>query len=73
MTNLGYKPVINLETAEKTEEKLDKTLLIKWAIAGFAFGNGMFFSYPEYAAEVMGTSDFWFDKYKDLFLSLIHI
>ncbi|HPZ25205.1 MAG TPA: heavy metal translocating P-type ATPase metal-binding domain-containing protein, partial [Kaistella sp.] len=67
LTNLGYKPVINLETAEKTEEKLDKTLLIKWAIAGFAFGNGMFFSYPEYAAEVMGTSDFWFDKYKDLF------
>ena len=50
LTNLGYKPVINLETAEKTEEKLDKTLLIKWAIAGFAFGNGMFFSYPEYAA-----------------------
>ena len=67
LTNLGYKPVINLETAEKVEEKLDKTLLIKWAIAGFAFGNGMFFSYPEYAAEVMGTSDFWFDKYKDLF------
>jgi len=67
LTNLGYKPVINLETAEKTEEKLDKTLLIKWAIAGFAFGNGMFFSYPEYAAELMATSDFWFEKYKDLF------
>lgn len=67
LTNLGYKPVINLETAEKKEESYDKTLLIKWAIAGFAFGNGMFFSYPEYAAEVMGTSDFWFDKYKSLF------
>ncbi|WP_447951502.1 heavy metal translocating P-type ATPase [Chryseobacterium koreense] len=67
LTNLGYKPVINLETAEKKEESYDKTLLIKWAIAGFAFGNGMFFSYPEYAAEVMGTSDFWFDKYKNLF------
>ena len=67
LTNLGYKPVINLETAERKEETLDKTLLIKLAIAGFAFGNGMFFSYPEYAAEVMGTSDFWFDKYKNLF------
>ncbi|WP_304343185.1 heavy metal translocating P-type ATPase metal-binding domain-containing protein [Chryseobacterium koreense] len=67
LTNLGYKPVVNLETAEKKEETYDKTLLIKWAIAGFAFGNGMFFSYPEYAAEVMGTSDFWFDKYKSLF------
>lgn len=67
LTNLGYKPVINLETAEKKEEFLDKSLLIKMAIAGFAFGNGMFFSYPEYAAELMGTNDFWWDKYKHLF------
>jgi len=67
LTNLGYKPVINLETAEKKEDFLDKTLLIKLAIAGFAFGNGMFFSFPEYAQEIMGTSDFWMDKYKNLF------
>ena len=67
LTNLGYKPVINLETVDKKEEFLDKTLLIKLAIAGFAFGNGMFFSYPEYAAELMGTSDFWFDQYKNMF------
>jgi Cu+-exporting ATPase len=67
LTNLGYKPVISLETAEKKEEHLDKSLLIKLAIAGFAFGNGMFFSYPEYAQEIMGTSDFWMEKYKHLF------
>ncbi len=67
LTNLGYKPVINLETADKKEEHLDKTLMIKLAIAGFAFGNGMFFSYPEYAAEILGTSDFWIEKYKHLF------
>ena len=63
LTNLGYKPVINLETSEKKEEKLDKTLLIKLAIAGFAFGNGMFFSFPEY----IGGEDIWMEKYKDLF------
>ena len=67
LTNLGYKPVINLETADKKEEFLDKTLIIKLAIAGFAFGNGMFFSYPEYAGELMGTTDFWMEKYKPLF------
>lgn len=67
LTNLGYKPVINLETAEKKEEIFDKSLLIKLAVAGFAFGNGMFFSYPEYAAQIMGSTDFWFEKYKTLF------
>ncbi len=67
LTNLGYKPVINLETAEKKHEFLDKSLLIKLAIAGFAFGNGMFFSFPEYAAEIIGTTDFWMEKYKHLF------
>lgn len=67
LTNLGYKPVVNLETADKKEESFDKTLVIKWAIAGFAFGNGMFFSYPEYATDVMGTNDYWWDNYKHLF------
>lgn len=67
LTNLGYKPVINLETADRKEEHLDKGLLIKLAVAGFAFGNGMFFSYPEYAQELMGTTDAWMDSYKNLF------
>lgn len=67
LTQLGYKPVINLQTAERNEEFLDKTLMIKLAIAGFAFGNGMFFSYPEYAQQIMGTSDQWMETYKNLF------
>lgn len=67
LSNLGYKPVISLESSDKTEVKLDRTLIIKLAIAGFAFGNGMFFSYPEYAADLMGTNDFYWDSYKHLF------
>ncbi len=69
LTNLGYKPVISLETAEKKEEFLDKTLLIKLAVAGFAFGNGMFFSLPEY----LGGEDFWMIKYKNLFRFLMFL
>lgn len=67
LTNLGYKPVVTLETADRKEEFLDKTLLIKLAIAGFAFGNGMFFSLPEYTSQWSGTTDFWMETYKDLF------
>lgn len=67
LTNLGYKPVITLESAERKEEKYDRSLILKLAVAGFAFGNGMFFSYPEYAEQIMGTTDFWMEKYKHLF------
>lgn len=67
LTNLGYKPVVNLESAEKKEEFLDKTLIIKIAIAGFAFGNGMFFSWPEY----VGGNDVYFHQYKNLFRLLL--
>src|SRR5690606_12658964 len=67
LTNLGYKPVITLESAERKEETYDRSLLLKLAVAGFAFGNGMFFSYPEYAEQLMGTTDFWMEKYKHLF------
>ena len=63
LTNLGYKPVINLETADKKHDNLDKSLLIKLAVAGFAFGNGMFFSFPEY----INGNDVWLDSYKNLF------
>lgn len=69
LTNLGYKPVINLETSKKTEEKTDRSLLIKLAIAGFAFGNGMFFSLPEY----IGGEDIWMVKYKTLFRFLMFL
>lgn len=63
LTNFGYKPVINLETADKKKETLDKSLLIKLAIAGFAFGNSMFLSFPEY----FDSNDAWSESYKYLF------
>jgi len=73
LTNLGYKPVINLESAEKKVEKVDKNLIIKVAIAGFAFGNGMFFSLPEYWAEWFGWGDIWLEHYVPLFRWLMFV
>lgn len=69
LTNLGYKPAISLETAEKNEDHLDKSLLVKLAIAGFAFGNGMFLAFPEY----IGGEDYWMDQYKNLFRFLMFL
>ena len=69
LTNLGYKPAISLETADKNEDHLDKSLLIKLAIAGFAFGNGMFLAFPEY----IGGEDYWMDQYKNLFRFLMFL
>ncbi|KAA0127876.1 HAD-IC family P-type ATPase [Chryseobacterium sp. SN22] len=67
LTNLGYKPVISLETADKNVENLDKSLLVKFAIAAFAFGNGMFLAFPEY----IGGEDYWMEHYKGLFRALM--
>jgi len=69
LTNLGYKPVISLETADKNEDHLDKSLLVKFAIAAFAFGNGMFLAFPEY----IGGEDYWMEHYKGLFRTLIFL
>ena len=56
LANLGYKPVINLSSTEKVEKKHDRELLLQLVIAGFAFGNIMLFSFPEYIDE-----DAWFE------------
>lgn len=69
LTHLGYKPAINLETAEKNDDHLDKSLLVKLAIAGFAFGNGMFLAFPEY----IGGEDVWMQHYKGLFRTLMFL
>lgn len=47
MASLGYAPQINL-SEEKKEKTSSKDLLMKLAVAGFAFGNIMLLSFPEY-------------------------
>ncbi|SDE51712.1 heavy metal translocating P-type ATPase [Riemerella columbipharyngis] len=76
LSKLGYKPIINLETIDKKEEHTDKDLIIKLAIAGFAFGNAMMFALPEYFAWNYRHTDFWlkqmapFFRYLTLMLSV---
>ena len=67
ITSIGYEPYISLEDAESGKHKSNKTLIYQIAIAGFAFGNVMLLSFPEYFQD----DGFWLDKYKHLFRFLM--
>lgn len=64
LSKIGYEPEINLADVDnRPRVKTDRRLIYKLAVAGFCFGNMMFFSLPEYfsEAELMG------DGFKNLF------
>ncbi|WP_158838215.1 heavy metal translocating P-type ATPase [Polaribacter sp. L3A8] len=63
LSSIGYEPYISLEDYEAGKKNVDRSLIYKLGIAGFAFGNVMFLSFPEYF-EVDG---FWIEKYKNIF------
>jgi len=49
LASIHYIPQITLESVDKSKnQKINKTLLYKIGISGFAFGNTMLFSFPEY-------------------------
>jgi Cu+-exporting ATPase len=48
LASIGYEPLISLEDTEQKKQKKDRTLLYKFAFAGFAFGNVMIMALPEY-------------------------
>lgn len=48
LQKIGYTPELNLKDTEKKKEKNLNPLLYKTGLAGFAFGNVMLFSFPEY-------------------------
>lgn len=47
-SSFGYTPKINLKPEQAFISAETKSLVIKLAVAGFAFGNIMLFSFPEY-------------------------
>ncbi|MTI89734.1 MAG: HAD-IC family P-type ATPase [Balneolaceae bacterium] len=50
LTTIGYEPEIRLEKLYSKEEKKphNRSLWLKLGVAGFAFGNIMLFSFPDY-------------------------
>lgn len=70
---IGYEPSINLSDLEaQAKPKTDKKTIYKLAIAGFCFGNMMFFSLPEYfsEAELLGSQFQGLFNYLNVFLAL---
>ncbi|MFK8006292.1 MAG: heavy metal translocating P-type ATPase metal-binding domain-containing protein [Saprospiraceae bacterium] len=49
LASIGYAPEINLGDLDKSQrKKIDKKIIYQLGVAGFAFGNIMLLSFPEY-------------------------
>ncbi|MGB5982288.1 MAG: heavy metal translocating P-type ATPase metal-binding domain-containing protein [Nonlabens sp.] len=63
LSRIGYEPTISLQELEAEKSTTDWSLIYKLGVAGFAFGNIMFLSFPEY----FEVEEFWLDQFKSLF------
>lgn len=58
LASIGYAPEINLGSLEDERPIVEKQFFYKLGLAGFAFGNIMLMSFPEYLG--LKESDEWF-------------
>ncbi len=63
LSKIGYEPALSLEDFTRKKSPVDRSLLYKLGVAGFAFGNVMLLSFPEY----FEVQEFWLDQYKIVF------
>ncbi len=63
LSSVGYEPYISLEDYKTGQENVNRSLIYKLGVAGFAFGNVMFLSFPEY----FDVNEFWLEQYKHVF------
>jgi Cu+-exporting ATPase len=60
LASIGYAPALNLNELEKpTTKAVAKSLFYKLGVAGFAFGNIMLLSFPEY----LGLEETYFQQW----------
>src|SRR5690606_38312672 len=60
---IGYAPYLSLDDTENGKEGIDRSIYYKLGISGFAFGNVMTLSFPEY----FEVNEFWLEQYKHVF------
>ncbi|WP_347925250.1 heavy metal translocating P-type ATPase metal-binding domain-containing protein [Pontimicrobium sp. SW4] len=63
LCRIGYEPYISLENYESRKKTIDRAIIYKLGLAGFAFGYVMFLSFPEY----LQVEGIWLEKYKNVF------
>ncbi len=69
LAKIGYEPYISLEDTKEKNTTIDRSLIYKLGVAGFAFGNIMFLSFPEY----FEVNEFWLEKFKHIFRWLMFV
>jgi len=67
ITSIGYEPYISLDNAETSISKINRKLIYQVAIAGFAFGNIMMLSFPEY----FQMDEYWLNRFKPFFRGIM--
>jgi len=70
LAHIGYEPHISLNDYDAKEKIVNRSLLYKLGLAGFAFGNVMFLSFPEYfdlASSKTNGGEFWLNQYQNTF------
>lgn len=70
LSKIGYEPYISLDDMDKKKGRVDRSLIYKLGIAGFAFGNVMFLSFPDYfdlASSADSGGEYWLNKYEKVF------
>lgn len=63
LNSIGYEPFISLDDYSTRKNHIDRSLIYKLGFAGFAFGNVMFLSFPEY----FEVNEYWLEQYKPVF------
>lgn len=63
LDRLGYTPELTLDALDQKNKTKDRSLFYQLGVAGFAFGNVMFLSFPEY----FESSEFWLERFKPTF------
>jgi len=73
LASIGYAPEINLSSLEAPKKRIiDRSFAYKLGVAGFAFGNIMLLSFPEYLG-LDHLADSWFQRlfgYLNILLAL---
>ncbi|MGF1557974.1 MAG: heavy metal translocating P-type ATPase [Flavobacteriaceae bacterium] len=70
LARIGYEPYISLDDYDNKKKGVDRSLIYKLGVAGFAFGNVMFLSFPDYldlASNENSGGEFWLNQYEGVF------
>ncbi|QLG45969.1 heavy metal translocating P-type ATPase [Costertonia aggregata] len=76
LTKIGYEPYISLDDFDNTKKEIDRSLIYKLGVAGFAFGNVMFLSFPDYfdlSSNHTSGGDYWLNAYEPVFRWLMFV